>query len=164
MYRPTVITRMSKNKITIDQLRLACRHVGEMQKQGVTENLAIRTLELFANIYAKLSMGGRPSPDHVSHYTLWSREARRLKKKKSNGKPKDMFRVEHGTPRRAFARMVLDLYNKDRLNEKAMLKIVEDHWRVAVVTLKEDQRLNKIARSTVFPTPEERWAKSGIRF
>ncbi len=164
MYRPTVITRKSKNKITIDQLRLACRHVGEMRKQGVTENLAIRTLELFTNLYAKLSTGGRPSPDHVSHYTLWSCEARRLKKKKPNGKPKDMFRVEHGTPRRAFARMVLDLYNKDRLNEKTMRKIVDNHWKVAVVTLKEDQRLNKIARSTVFPTPEERWGKAGIRF
>jgi len=44
---------MSKNAITIEQLNTACRHVIELMDAGMTENLAIRNLELFANVYAK---------------------------------------------------------------------------------------------------------------
>lgn len=53
---------MSINAVTIDQLNLACCHTKEMMAAGVTENLAIRTLELFADVYAKLLMGGNASP------------------------------------------------------------------------------------------------------
>ena len=56
---------MSKNAITVQQIELACRHVQEMMSAGVTENLAIRTLELFADVYAKILTGGSATPHHV---------------------------------------------------------------------------------------------------
>lgn len=148
----------------MEQLNLACRHVGEMMTAGVTENLAIRTLELFADVYAKLLMGGSPTPHHVSQVELWSVKAKHLRKKKPDGKPKDLFRVEHGTPRREFARKVLTLYQNDRLNEKFMQKLVHRYWKLAVITLEEDRRLNRVARSRMFVTPEKRWSAAGIKF
>jgi len=53
---------MSRNRHTIEHLRIACRHVDELVAAGVTENLAIRTLELFADVYAKTHTGGSASP------------------------------------------------------------------------------------------------------
>ena len=155
---------MSRNAITIDQLNLACCHVEEMIAANVTENLAIRTLELFADVYAKLLMGGSATPHHVSQVELWSVKARKLMKRMPNGKPKDLFRVEHGTPRREFARKVFALYQKGRLNEKSMQRLVNRYWKLAVITLKEDQHLNRFARSKMFATPEKRWASAGINF
>ena len=75
---------MSKNDPTIEHLRLACRHVNELIDAGVTENLAIRTLELFADNYAKVQNGGTPSPHHVNQVPRlqWSLAA--LKAKKNN--------------------------------------------------------------------------------
>lgn len=155
---------MSRNAITIKQLHLACRHVEEMMAAGVTENFAIRTLELFTNVYAKLLMGGNASPHHVKQVVLWSVKAKRLRTKMPDGKPRDFFRVEHGTPRRAFARKAFALYQKRRLNEKSMQKLVTRYWKLAVITLEEDQRLNRIARSKMYNTPEERWSAAGIKF
>ena len=155
---------MSRNAITIEQLNLACCHVEEMMTAGVTENLAIRTLELFTDVYAKLLMGGSPSPHHVNQVELWSVKAKHLKKKNPDGKPKDLFRVEHGTPRREFARKVFTLHEKGKLNEKSMQKLVHRYWKLAVITLKEDQRLNRVARSRMFDTPEKRWSAAGIKF
>ena len=155
---------MSKNAITIDQLRIACRHVEEMRAAGVTENLAIRTLELFADVYAKLRVVGNASPHHVDEVKLWSVKARQLRNAKPDAKPRDNFRVEHGTPRRGFAREVLALYRKDKLNERTIKELVKRHWKLAVITLDEDQHLNKTARSQMFDTPEERWRKAGIEF
>jgi hypothetical protein len=51
-------TRPSKNKLTIDQLKIACRHVRELIEAGVTENLAIRSLEEFTDFTPKCT-----SPD-----------------------------------------------------------------------------------------------------
>jgi hypothetical protein len=72
--------------------------------------------------------------------------------------------VEHGTPRRSFARKVLKLYQRDNLNAKTMAKLIKRYWKLAVITLEEDERLNKVARSKIFKTPEERWAAAGIAF
>ena len=155
---------MLKNAITIDQLNLACHHVEEMIASGVTQNLAIRTLEFFADVYAKLLMGGSPTPHHVSQVELWSVKARNLRKNNPEGKPKDLFRVEHGTPRREFARKVLALHQKERLNEKSMQRLVHRYWKLAVITLEEDHRLNRVARSRMFATPEKRWSAAGIQF
>jgi hypothetical protein len=47
-------SRVSKNRSTIEHLRIACRHVDELVAAKVSENLAISTLELFADVYAKL--------------------------------------------------------------------------------------------------------------
>ena len=53
---------MSKNRPTIEQVKIACRHVDELMAAGVTENLAIRTLELFSDVYAKCHNGGNATP------------------------------------------------------------------------------------------------------
>ncbi len=131
---------------------------------GVTENLAIRTLELFADVYAKVQVIGNASPHHVKHVKLWPLKAKGLRLAIPDAKPRDYFRVEHGTPRRGFARKVLDLYPKNNLTTTTMDDLVEREYRLAVITLDEDRNLNRIARSTMFDTPEARWAKAGIEF
>jgi len=160
------INKVSKNAITIQQLQVACRHVEEMIGAGVTENLAIRTLELFADVHAKCHMGGKgqTSPHHVGQVELWSVAAIKVRDATPQAKPRDALRVEHGTPRRSFARMILALHRKDNLNEKTVKELVERYWKLAVITLDEDQRLNKKARSKMFDTPEERWMAAGIEF
>jgi len=155
---------VSKNAVTIEHLELACRHVKEMIEAGVTENLAIRTLELFTDVYAKLRIGGSATPHHVDQVTLWSVKARHLRDALPDAKPMTYFRVEHGTPRRGFARKVLALHEKNRLTERTMANLVKRDYRLAVITLDEDRALNKIARSKCFDTPEERWAAAGIQF
>jgi hypothetical protein len=45
-----------------------------------------------------------------------------------------------------------------------MAKLVERYWKLAVISLEEDKRLNKVARSKAFKTPEDRWAAAGIEF
>jgi len=155
---------MSKNAITVEQINIACRHVAEMREAGVTENLAIRTLELFVDVYAKIYKGGSATPHHVDQVSLWSIAAIAIRETKPDAEPKNHFRVEHGTPRRSFARKIMELYLAGTLNKKALNKLVDRHWKLAVITLEEDQRLNKIARSDMFDTPEERWAAARIKF
>lgn len=155
---------MSKNAITIDQIKLACRHVDEMKAAGVSENMAIRTLELFCDVYAKIHTGGSAAPHHVKQVSLWSVEAKKIRDRNPEAKPKDHFRVEHGAPRRPFARKVMGMYQNNNMNDETLNELVRQHWRLAVITLEEDQRLNKIARSNMFDTPEERWAAAGIKF
>ena len=60
--------------------------------------------------------------------------------------------------------MTMDLYRRGELNEKTMIQLVEDYWKLAVITIEENKRLNKLARSKVFKTPDERWAAAGIKF
>ncbi|MGA7871583.1 MAG: hypothetical protein WCA22_11865 [Candidatus Binatus sp.] len=116
---------MSKNSITIDQLKLACRHVNEMIHAGVRENLAIRTLELFADKYAKLKKLKKTGPNNVNQVKLWSIKARNLLDAKPDAKPRDYFRVEHGMPRRGFARKIRELEKRHQLNTETMNKLVE---------------------------------------
>ena len=161
--------KISKNALTISQLQLACRHVEEMIAANVTENFAIRTLELFADIYAKCHMGGKgqTSPHHAKQVELWSVASLGVLQTNPHAmaRPGDYFRVEHGTPRRGFARKVLSLYQHHKeLNEVKVKELVERHWKLAVITLDEDQLLNKKARSQVYDTPEERWMAAGIEF
>jgi hypothetical protein len=155
---------VSKNAITVDQLKLACRHVEEMMAAGVTENLAIRTLELFADVYAKLHVIGNTSPHHVNQVSLWSIKARGIRNAMPDAKPKDHFRVEHGTPKRGFARKILVLYQRNELSTETLLDVIQRDYRLAVITLDEDQHLNRIARSRLFDTPEARWKAAGIEF
>jgi len=156
---------VSKNRPTIEHLAIACRHVHELIAAGVTENHAIRTLELFTDVYAKLLNGGSATPHHVSQIpkSQWSVAARAAFDANPKAKPKDSLRVEHGTPRRAFARKVLKLFDRDELNEATMAALVSKWWKLAVITLDEDARLNRMARSTV-TSPEERWRAAGISF
>jgi hypothetical protein len=156
----------SKNRHTISQIAAACRHVRELMAEGVTENHAIRTLELITDYYAKLLGGGPPAPHHVSQVpkSQWSLAARELIAANPDAKPALTLRVEHGTPRRAFARMALDLYDREELSEESMGALVSKFWKLAVITVEEDARLAKTARSRVYPTPDERWAAAEIRF
>jgi len=58
----------------------------------------------------------------------------------------------------------MELYQQNRLTEKTMEDLVGRYWKLAVITLEEDQVLNKVARSKMFDTPEERWTAAGIKF
>jgi len=158
------LKRHSKNSVTVEQLRLACYHVAELMKAGVSENLAIRTLELLADVFGKIHCGGSATPNHVNQVKLWSASAIQLKGTAVSTAPRDLFRVEHGTPRRHFARLVIALNERGELTQETMSKLVDDHWKLAVITLDEDRRLNRVARSKASATPEERWALAGIRF
>ena len=140
---------------------MACRHVDEMLKEGITENLAIRILELFVDVYSKLLNGGSATPHNAGQVEYWSLAAHKVKNHRPYGK---FVRVEHGAPRRGLARKVLDIYHKHKLDESEMNKLVKKHWKLAVITLEEDRRLNKIARSKMYKAPELRWKAAGIRF
>lgn len=142
-------------------MQLVCRHIDELIAVEVSMNHAIRLLELMTDVYANLSTGGRPVVHSAGLIKLWSLAAKKHKFKKLFGK---YVRVEHGTPRRALARMVLDLYHKHKLSKPELDKIVKKYWKLAVITLEEDCRLSKIARSTMYKKPELRWRAAGIRF
>jgi len=60
--------------------------------------------------------------------------------------------------------MTMDLYRKRGLNKNTMNELVESRWKLAVITIEEDQRLNRVARSKVFESSEQRWAAVEIRF
>jgi hypothetical protein len=155
---------MSKNAPTIRQIKLTCRHVIELVDAGMTENLAIRNLELYANIYAKYLILGNTNPDHVDQYMLWSKAARKarvLRLKRASGQ---YLRVEHGTPRRQFARDVLEAFKKRKLTKKWLDNLCQRKWKVAVITHEEDKRLTKLTRSKSFRTPESRWAAGKLKF
>lgn len=155
---------MSKNQITLEQLNLACKHVLELRAAGMTENLAIRNLELFANVYAKLKIVGTASPDRADQFILWSKAAREARRERPDEKFGRYLRVEHGTPRRQFARLILEAYGKGELEREWLDALCDAKWKVAVITHEEDRRLNRTARSKLFASPEERWASAEIDF
>ena len=155
---------MSKNVPTIKQLKIACRHVVELIEAGMTENLAIRSLEQYANIYAKYRIVGNANPDHVDQYKLWSKAASAALIAYPKRRVGDHLRVEHGTPRRQFARWVLKAFKGQRLTKEWMDKLCDRKWKVAVITHEEDKRLSKLGRSKLFTTPQSRWKFVKIRF
>lgn len=152
---------MSKNAVTLEQLEIACRNVIELRAAGMTENLAIRNLEQFANIYAKLHHLGHASPDHANQYDQWSLKALEAEAANPGRRHGEYLRVEHGTPRRQFARLVLAGFEKGVLSEDWLNDLCDRRWRVAVITHEEDRLLN---RSSVADDPEERWKSAGIEF
>jgi hypothetical protein len=60
--------------------------------------------------------------------------------------------------------MVLECYERDELDEAVMNDLVNRHYKLAVITLEEDARLNKLARSVAYETPNARWAACDIVF
>jgi len=155
---------MSKNVPTIKQLRIASRHVIELMQAGMTENLAIRNLELYANGYAKYRIVGNANPDHVNQYKMWSKAARAALAAYPKRQVGGYLRVEHGTPRRQFARWVLKAFKERKLTKEWMDKICDKKWKVAVITHEEDKRLSKLGRSKFFTSPDLRWKAARIRF
>ena len=160
--------KTSVNLITIPQLQLACRQYHQLLKAGISKNYAIRLLELFADQYARQYKGGagRFNVLRARDIPLWSKAARKYKKGIVIGKlkPRDYVRVEHGTPRRSFADKILVLYKKKKLTEKHVNSLVDNKWELAVITLKEDARLNKGFRTKALNTPRDRWRSVGIKF
>jgi len=150
---------MSKNAVTIEQLKIACRHVRELTNAGMTPNLAIRNLEQFVNIYAKFKTLGHASPDHALQYKRWSVEALKLEAANPGRKFGEYLRVEHGTPRRQFAKMVWKGFEEGNLTTEWLDDLCERKWRVAVITHEEDRRL---PRSEAMNDPEERWRTAKI--
>jgi len=70
---------------------------------------------------------------------------------------------DHGTPARQMFRMALTLYREGRLDEEALLKLGRKYRKVAVLTREEHRRLSKNGdRSTLYRSPDERWAAHGI--
>jgi hypothetical protein len=107
---------MSKNALTIEQMSLACKHVFELIDAGMSENLAIRSLEIYAKVYAKCRVLGEATPDHADQYDHWSKAVRKAKAEPD--RPYGQYlRVEHGTPRRHCARLVLDVLQKAEVNK-----------------------------------------------
>ena len=154
---------MSKNAPTIAQIQLCCRHVVEMRATGMTENVAIRLLELLCVMYCKFRVIGKCTPDHVDQFTHWSKAGRLAKAANPTSKPGSYLRVEHGTPRRDFARDVLEAYKANTLTEDWLNNHCAAQFKVAVVTHEEDKRLNKL-KGKRFATPDERWAAVNIDF
>ena len=158
------MAKKSKNDITIEQLNISCHHVKELERVGMTENFGIRNLELFADIYAKLLIFGRATPQSAGEVDLWSNQAKKARQQNPEAKFGQIVRVEHGTPRRQFARSVLRLFEKGQLTRGSMDELVRKKWKLAVISREEDRLLNKRYRSTEFNTPEERWTAGGIEF
>lgn len=88
---------------------------------------------------------------------------RALEAKAANpNRPEGQYlRVEHGTPRRQFARMVLNGFQEGRMSEEWLNDLSDRMWRIAVVTVEEDRLLD---RSIDLGDPEARWRAVGIEF
>jgi hypothetical protein len=69
----------TKNAPTLHQIKMTCRHVIELRKTGMTENIAIRLLEQLTNMYGKFRVLGHVSPDHADQFDHWSKAARKAK-------------------------------------------------------------------------------------
>ena len=154
---------MSVNALGVDQLRIMCRHIDELLAAGVSLNLAIRTLETAVDAAAKHMLLGNASPHSAKQvpFCNWSLAARAAFDANPGRPAKEYLRVEHGTPRRAFANLVLMSARAGTLNDASFKTLVATRWKVAVVTLEEDARLS---RSTLMDTPDARWALAGIEF
>jgi len=87
--------------------------------------------------------------------------ALKAKKEKTNLKYGYYLRIEHGTPRRQFARLVLEAFRHNKLTKLWMDKLCDTKWKVAVITQDEDKRL---ARSKLDKSPEARWEVAKIKF
>lgn len=159
----------SKNQYTAEQIGLVCRHVGEQCQAGISENFALRSLIVMVDAYAKLRKLGVANPDRADQFETWSVAAVELWKRKKDEKPPPPFgrhlRNEHGYGKSAFARRVLKTYKDSggHLTEETMDSLVDKYWRVAVVTLYEDKRLNGRDRSNEGQrSAEERWKEADI--
>ena len=77
---------MSINKVTVKQLECACDFYCRMKELGATDNLAVRPLELLANIYAKYKVIGNTTPDRADQFNSWSKKALKVEEKDTKAK------------------------------------------------------------------------------
>lgn len=154
---------MSRNKPTIEQLGIICRTVRELMKAGQTQNAAIRQLEEQAEWYARAHHFGMTNLPPIAKLPLWSIAARKAYNVDPTRRTASYLRKEHGTPRRAFALLVLALCDENKLNEKTMNELCDQRWKVAVITHDEDARMYELKlRSNLMETPHARWDACAI--
>ena len=154
---------MSKNACTVEQLKLMCQHYDKIVAAGVTANLAIRSLEAAVDATAKHRVIGNAGPHSVRQVpsNQWSRAAKAAHSLNPDRSAKEYLRVEHGTPRRAFTKLILEAHRAGNLNDQTFEGLITKHWKIAVITLDEDTRL---PRSEMRESPDKRWADAGIHF
>ena len=147
---------------TASQVELTCQYTKALQDSGESENAYIRALEAHVDGYAHGFHKDRvpPGPYDQRRIDHWSAAATLAHARDPNVK----LRKEHGTPRRELSRLVYKLWLNSEFSEAALSELVARYWKMAVITLDEDRRLNKIARSTMYETPNARWAAAGIEF
>lgn len=152
------ISGMSRNKPTIEQLHIICRTVRELMKAGQTQNAAIRQLEEQSEWYARAHHFGMTNLPPISKLPLWSVAAREAYNADPTRRTDTYLRKEHGTPRRAFALLVLALWDDGQLTEASMNQLCDQRWEVAVITHEEDARMfREKLRSALMDTPRGRW-------
>lgn len=154
---------MSVNALNVEQVSLLCRHFCEAIDAGINENTAIRTLEQAVDATARYRSLGHSKPVKVHDIPdgRWSVAAKLALTANPKTKFGDYLRIEHGSPKRAFTRLVLALYRGKTLNLNSFHDLIDRHWKLAVITIEEDRRL---ARTAMFESPEQRWAAAGIKF
>jgi hypothetical protein len=106
------------------------------------------------NSYAHVSAVSVP----LNSVPVWSVAARRATS------PKDIM-IEHGTPKSEFVKLVYDVYLAGKLSKEMLDSMIENLWKIAVITREEDARLSGAGlRSKRLESPEARWAAVGIQF
>ena len=89
---------------------------------------------------------------------VWSVAAKRATSNKE-------VMIEHGTPKSEFVKLVYDVYLAGRLTEEMLISMIENLWKIAVITKEEDAGLSGVGlRSKRLELPEARWAAVGIQF
>lgn len=58
----------------------------------------------------------------------------------------------------------MELFHNDNLSKDAMATLTKRFWKLAVITIDEHARLNRVARSKAANSPDERWKMAGILF
>jgi hypothetical protein len=106
------------------------------------------------NSYAHVSAVSVP----LNSVPVWSVAARRATS------PKDIM-IEHGTPKSEFVKLVYDVYLAGKLSKEMLDSMIENLWKIAVITREEDAHLSGAGlRSKRLESPEARWAAVGIQF
>jgi|SRR5271165_1477182 len=141
---------------------IALEYMKKLRDAGVTHNQIHREI-MFRIDGANNARKGHYSGAkgfNKSTIDLWSVKALAAYKKD----PKVKLRVEHGSPRTPFAQRVFNLYLRNKLTEKLFNKMLDDHYKLAVITLDEDQKIRANGdRSVMHDAPEMRWKAAGIK-
>jgi hypothetical protein len=147
---------------TYECVLLALAYMKKLRDAGVTHNKVHREI-MFRIDGANNARKGHYSGAkgfNKSTIDLWSAKALAAFKKD----PTVKLRVEHGSPRTPFAQRIFNLYLRDKLTEKLFNKMLDEHYKLAVITLEEDKRISANGhRSVMHDTPDMRWKAAGIK-
>jgi hypothetical protein len=143
---------------TLAQQKIMLEAVKQLEALGTSENAYYLLIDDWIDGYMRSLMHEfTAGPYHPLKTRHWSRKAIEAYK---NDK-KSLLRVAHGTAKRNISRLVFAHYKAGKLTEDTMLAIAQRYWKIAVLTKEENSRLDKVARSTMHDTPDERWALIG---